>query len=405
MIAPPHDLDAERALLGDMLSSIHVGAADAAEHLVAEDFYSPLHALVFAAAMELRSNGERVDVMTVRDELRRQGEKPDHVALMDLATMGGGASRRYADTIANHALSRRIIRSADGIANAARLPGADAGDVLGQARAVLDALDTPVGDAPPDLYVFDDFLDRQRGPQSRWVIRGILRVGWRTMIVAPEGMGKSMLFRQFAVLAAQGVHPLRFTKAQPVRTLLVDLENPEDAIISACLPIREKTLDRVGPADYEPGRAWLWHRPQGLNLRVRADRVKFERVVAATNPDLVTLGPVYKCYRVAANESDELAAGEVQALFDDLRHRYSFALMLEHHAPKTQKGVRDLLPYGSSLWLRWPEVGIKLSPFNEKGTTMTVGRWRGDRLKTDWPDELVHGDADDWPWKGVWYRT
>jgi replicative DNA helicase len=221
------------------------------------------------------------------------------------------------------------------------------------------------------------------------------------MIVAAEGAGKSVATRQLAICAAQGVHPFRFSTMPPVRTLIVDLENPDDAIAQTCKPITARA--KLAAQDYEPGRAWLWRQPGGVDLRTRVGRGRLEAVVAATQPDLVCLGPVYKAYRSSAKESDELAAGEVQGVLDDLRTRYRFAVVLEHHAPKAQGGYRDLLPYGSSLWLRWPELGVKFTQDQNDKRSVKVGRFRQDRVEASWPDRLDRGGL--WPWTGFWHNA
>jgi replicative DNA helicase len=199
--------------------------------------------------------------------------------------------------------------------------------------------------------------------------------------------------------AAQGIHPLHFEPIEPQRTLIVDLENPDDSILGVCEPIRGQAVARVR-GDYDPDRAWLWHEPAGIDLRSRRGRSDLEAVVAHVRPSLVCLGPLYKAYRVTARESDELAASEVMAVFDDLRTRYSFALLLEHHAPKGSGKARELMPYGSSLWLRWPEIGLQLRPKTPDGAVMQVGRWRGDRLENSWPVEIERSTG--WPWRGIW---
>ena len=53
-------------------------------------------------------------------------------------------------------------------------------------------------------------------------------------------------------------------------------------------------------------------------------------------------------------------------MLDDLRTRFGFALVLEHHAPKPRGGRRDLLPFGSQRWLARPELGIRLK--SSRGT-------------------------------------
>jgi replicative DNA helicase len=225
------------------------------------------------------------------------------------------------------------------------------------------------------------------------------------VLVAAEGVGKSVLFRQIAIAAAQGIHPLSFDpmKEVPPRTLIIDLENPEDAIVDVCKPIRDEALGRAG-ADYDPDKAWLWWVPQGMDLRSRAGKAKLEAVIEHVRPEVVALGPLYKSYAVAANERDEQAALEVMRTFDDLRTRYKFALLLEHHAPKGSGGAsRELTPYGSSLWLRWSEIGLTMNPLGddpEDLSLMRLGRFRGDRVEHAWPNRVRRSKP--WPFQGEW---
>lgn len=211
----------------------------------------------------------------------------------------------------------------------------------------------------------------------------------------------SVLFRQLAIATAQGIHPMLHTRIPKQVSLIVDLENPDEAIIDVCTPIVSEAR-RVGGEGYEQERAWLWHRPGGINLRARGDRAQLEAVIATVRPSLVCIGPLYKCYQVGGHESDEQAAGEVERVFDDLRTRYQFALMIEHHAPKktSMSGKRDLNPYGSSLWLRWPELGITLEPIDGDVRNIRLGRFRGDRVVSSWPESLERSKP--WPWRGVY---
>ncbi len=148
--------------------------------------------------------------------------------------------------------------------------------------------------------------------------------------------------------------------------------------------------------------AHLWTRPGGIDLRARKDRNEFVAVLNRTRPDLVCLGPVYKSYRVKAKETDEQVAAEVQAILDDLRTRFEFALFIEHHAPHGDSSSRNVRPFGSSLWLRWPEFGLALRQNREMPKSLDVGRWRGDRVQPNgWPDRLDR-QGHGFPWVGWW---
>lgn len=400
---PPHDIGAERALLGALLLDRSV--VDEVMGLCsAADFYVPKHQLLYSMISDMHANGEPVDPVTLSANLRAVDQLDlfgGSIGIIELLADGGVMSnvKAYAQRIVKCAAYRKLIFLTNQVRDAAFAQEGEPGDLADMISAsAVDIASSDVVEIPNDLWTVDSFLDRPISDRPQWVIPGLLRVGWRTMVVAQEGVGKTVLFRQLGIAAAQGVHPLRFTEMEPCRTLIVDLENPDDSIIDVCSPIRTQTLSVT--ADYDPDRAWLWHRPGGINLRSRRDRSELDAVICHVRPTLVCLGPIYKAYRVEARESDEQAASEVMAVFDDLRTRYGFALLLEHHAPKGSGGTRDLMPYGSSLWLRWPEIGLKLEATEEGNDLMTVGRWRGDRLENEWPDLLERSRP--WPWKGVW---
>lgn len=400
------DEDAEARVLGSCLQAGRlVGVA--ARQLAATDFVRPSHRWLFALLVELHTDG-RADpnpMVAVMNELRlRAPERPtrDDVLALEANSPGTG-ERAFGESIRQvlrFAVARRVALAAVDIRQRAKAADDDPDSLLDYARSVLAEIQVPVtrADQVDGLSTVDDFLAENDTRPAPWVLPGLLRAGWRAMIVAQEGQGKSVCTRQLAICAAQGVHPFEFSPIPPVRTLIVDLENPDDSIAATTRPIVARA--KLAVQDYQPGRAWLWRRPGGLDIRSRTGRGQLEAVVAATLPDLVCLGPIYKAYRVERGESDERVAGEVMGVLDDLRTRYNFALVLEHHAPKAQAGVRDLLPYGSSLWLRWPELGIKFTPLKDHRGAVKVERWRLDRVENAWPDELHRGGL--WPWTGKW---
>ena len=117
---PPHNLDAEKSLLGAMLLSRDAIAA-AMETCGSEDFYKPAHAHVFDAINTLYNLGEPADPVTVADELNRAGllesvgGLPALIALQADTPATTNASR-YARIVEEHALLRRLISVAGEIA-------------------------------------------------------------------------------------------------------------------------------------------------------------------------------------------------------------------------------------------------------------------------------------------------
>jgi replicative DNA helicase len=395
-----YDIEAEECVLGAcLLSSDAVETALGA--LVEADFGVPTHASTFRAVRSLHDQGWAIDWKSVTDELRSQGADVAVARLADLqaGVPSLGSVPRYCDIVARFALRRRLAGEAAALATAARDLTKDPGGALDAHRASLLEIDSPLLAGDPDDLDVADFLTQPVAERAPWVIPGLLRVGHRVIVTAPEGVGKSTFLRQLGMLPAFGIHPLTFTPIEPVPTLIVDLENPADVVQDALRRLVDQA-ERWGGSSLT---ASLWLKPGGINVRTRRDRLAFENVLRRHKPPLVAFGPIYKAYTRKANETDEQVASEVQAILDDLRTRYGFALVAEHHAPKAQHGYRDLVPFGSSLWLRWPEVGLKLVPgAGDKRDILTVGRWRRDRTATRWPDQL-HRDRQ-WPFVGYYAK-
>jgi replicative DNA helicase len=355
------------------------------------DFYAPRHQRWFMAIKNLHDRGEGIHTSGIVNEMLRQGETDSgfmvsalvHSAERDLT----GATR----IVTEMSLRRRLLAEAGELQASALNMAADPADALDVARSSLASIDTPLSGREPDDDDFDDFLARTLDKPTPWVIRGLIRQGWRTVIVAQSGQGKTWLLRQFAVCAAYGIHPLRFTPIQPVRTMLIDLENPDDHLYRS-LDVLVTQAKRSSGTKSDVTR--LWRRPGGINLRKRADRAEVETLLTRRRPELLVLGPLYKSYRVKDRDAWDLVASEVQEVLDDWRVRFSLSILIEDHAPKG----KDLVPFGSSLWLRWPEIGLGLDL--QKDHSLEVQRWRGDRMPTDWPDSLERGSP--WPWNGRW---
>ena len=110
---PPHDLDAERAVIGAMLVS-ETAVAAVAERLAARDFYSEVHRIIYGAMMRLYSRGDPIDQLTLTNELRsvnefdRVGGRPYVFQIVESVPMAANAGR-YADIVRGKALLRAVI--------------------------------------------------------------------------------------------------------------------------------------------------------------------------------------------------------------------------------------------------------------------------------------------------------
>jgi replicative DNA helicase len=110
---PPHDQDAERAVIGAMLVS-ETAVAAVAERLAADDFYSEVHRIIYGAMMRLYSRGDPIDQLTLTNELRsvnefeRIGGRPYVFQIVESVPTAANAGR-YADIVRGKALLRAVI--------------------------------------------------------------------------------------------------------------------------------------------------------------------------------------------------------------------------------------------------------------------------------------------------------
>ena len=65
---PPHDTEAEQAVLGSMLTDVDA-VVDAIEILKPEDFYREDNKNIYEAMLNLYGKAEPIDVITVKSEL------------------------------------------------------------------------------------------------------------------------------------------------------------------------------------------------------------------------------------------------------------------------------------------------------------------------------------------------
>ena len=69
---PPHDLDAEQAVIGSMLTDADA-VASSIEVLKPEDFYRADNRIIYEAMFNLYNRSEPIDIITVKAELESMG--------------------------------------------------------------------------------------------------------------------------------------------------------------------------------------------------------------------------------------------------------------------------------------------------------------------------------------------
>src|ERR687885_497902 len=138
---PPHDLDAERAVIGAMLVS-ETAVSVVGEMLAAEDFYSETHRVLYGAMMRLYSRGGPIDQLTLSDELRsvgqfdRIGGRQYVFRLVESVPTAANAAR-YAEIVRGKALLRAVIDAGDRIQQEAFAEPEDVTQALDAAEQLI----------------------------------------------------------------------------------------------------------------------------------------------------------------------------------------------------------------------------------------------------------------------------
>jgi replicative DNA helicase len=159
---PPHNIDAEEAIIGSLLID---GTAifKIATLLQSSDFYSERNSLVYGACLTLYERNEAIDQITVAQELDRKGK---------LEACGGAAYlshlisicptsldiEHYAQIVSRLSVMRHLIDAAGQIANIGYQADPDVDASLSQAEDILFRLRH--GQSPRDFTHIRQVLDR-----------------------------------------------------------------------------------------------------------------------------------------------------------------------------------------------------------------------------------------------------
>jgi hypothetical protein len=150
--APPHNLEAEEAVLGAVLAAGRQ-LVDVAAVLEEVDFYRPAHRAIWRAILRLADRGEPTDPVTVLGELDEGGELADvgggpflHTLVQAVPTVANAG--RYARLVAECARRRRIIDLGIRLAHSDAHPAVLA-DVAGKLADASTAAHSGQGWEPP----------------------------------------------------------------------------------------------------------------------------------------------------------------------------------------------------------------------------------------------------------------
>lgn len=137
----PHNLEAERSILGAVILDNHALNA-AVEKLRAEDFFLSQHRLIFSQMVQLAEKQEAIDTITLMEDLTRRNELEAAGGIAYLSQLTDGLPRltnveHYARIVKEKAVLRSLIYSASAIQEQALAAGDDADVILDRAESAI----------------------------------------------------------------------------------------------------------------------------------------------------------------------------------------------------------------------------------------------------------------------------
>ncbi|EGR3364736.1 replicative DNA helicase [Vibrio parahaemolyticus] len=142
---PPHSLEAEQSVIGGLLLD-NERWDTVAERVIASDFYSRPHRLIFEGVKTILESGKPLDLITLSEHLERHEQLEDvggFAYLADLAknTPSAANINAYADIVAERAIVRGLIGVANEIADAGYDPqGRSSEDLIDMAESKVFAI-------------------------------------------------------------------------------------------------------------------------------------------------------------------------------------------------------------------------------------------------------------------------
>ena len=341
---PPHSIEAEQAVIGGLLldASAWDNVADVVKQ---EDFYRPDHQQIFEAIGLLAGLGKPCDVVTVSEQLERNGKLDEAGGLAYLSsvvrdTPTAANVRAYADIVRERSLLRQLIHAGTEIASAVfNNDGRSARELVDEAEArvfeiaeggsrgrsgvtAVRTLLPGVIDQIDEAYANPDSL---RGLPTGFTdfdkMTGGLRPGDLVIVAGRPSMGKTTLAVNMAEYAALRAATKRASVA------IFSMEMPSEQVITRMLssiggvPLQNLRGGRITDDDWvritsatsqlSEAKIFVDETPalSPTELRARARRVKREHGLDLIVVDYLQLMQVPGNKENRATEISEISRG------------------------------------------------------------------------------------------------
>lgn len=243
---PPHDLEAEQAIIGSMLTD-RDAVISAIEILKEEDFYREDNKAIYTAILNLYNRAEPIDIITVKSELESMGKLEQVGGLEYLAELPEKVpttanAMKYIKIVEEKSTLRRLIKTANEIIELGYSPTEDVEDIMeGAEKKIFNIMQEknqkgyePIKDVLVESFTkLEELYNRKQ--HITGVPSGFTELDYRTagfhgseliLIAARPAMGKTAFALNIATNAAVkanvpvAVFSLEMSKEQLVNRIL-----------------------------------------------------------------------------------------------------------------------------------------------------------------------------------------
>ena len=140
---PPHSVESEQSILGSILLDKD-SIITVTETIKPDDFYKEAHKIIYECMITLSNKGEPIDLITLTEELRKQGHLNDiggisYITSLSTIVPTTSNVKYYADIVKEKSVLRKLIKASNEIINLGYSGATKIEDVLEQAeKSIFD---------------------------------------------------------------------------------------------------------------------------------------------------------------------------------------------------------------------------------------------------------------------------
>ena len=250
----PYNLDAEQAVLGAIL--LDNAAIDTAMEIICpEDFSKESHRDVYKAMLEMKQDGEAIDIITLTGKFRKAGKLNAVGGAAFLATLvnkvPNAANIKYHCRIVKDNADRRGFAKVFNDALDEIKTGHDLADVVAKTRNSFESISNELtASAKIPLISSVDFM-AQEANEIDWVVKDFIASGTLNLLAGSSSGYKTWLSMYLGLCVAEGRD---FIGRKVIKTtvIYIDRENPRTVWKDRLSRLGESACLKLWPSWDEP---------------------------------------------------------------------------------------------------------------------------------------------------------